>query len=243
MMKMKNKKTAQFDAKEKHLEFLNAAKKRRRDEPILERSKPTKQVKPTILIVCEGKNTEPSYFEQFKLSSATIKTVGKGFNTVSLVKQAIALSKNGKYEKVWCVFDADPKPENPKQALNFNAAVKMATTKGFGVAYSNQAFEYWLILHFEDHQGGAMNREDYDKKINSYINKFGANYDGKGNKIVTEEFFDLLMSIDEKTKTERIDLAIVRAERNYNKWDHQNFANEESTTKVFELVRELISYQ
>lgn len=243
MMKTKNKKVAQIEAKEKHLASIKTAKKRRRHEPILERGRPTKKEKPTILIVCEGENTEPSYFEQFKLSLATIITVGKGFNTVSLVKQAIALNKKENYEKVWCVFDADPKPDNSKQAQNFNAAVKMATANGFGVAYSNQAFEYWLLLHFEDHQGGAMNRNDYDKKINSYINKLGANYDGTGNKKVTEEFFDLLMSIDEKSKTERVDLAIYRAERNYNKWSHRNPANEESTTRVFELVRELISYQ
>ncbi len=242
-MKMKNKKAGQIEAKEKHLALINAAQKGRREEPILERGKPTKKEKPTILIVCEGKNTEPSYFEQFKLSLATIKTVGKGFNTVSLVKQAIALSKKGNYEKIWCVFDADPKPDNPKQSQNFNAAVKLATANGFGVAYSNQAFEYWLLLHFEDHRGGAMNRDDYEGKINSYINKFGANYDGNGDKIVSEKFFDLLMAIDEKTKTERIDLAIARAQRIYSKWNHLNPAKEESTTRVFELMTELISYQ
>jgi hypothetical protein len=242
-MKMKNKRASQIEAKEKHLASVNAAKKRRREEPTLERVKPTKRAKPTILIVCEGKNTEPSYFEQFKLSLATIKTVAKGFNTISLVKQAITLSKKGNYEKVWCVFDADPKPDNPKQSQNFNAAVKMAIENGFGVAYSNQAFEYWLLLHFEDHQGGAMNRSDYEGKINSYINKLGAKYDGNGDKLVTEEFFDLLMAIDDKTKTERVDLAIARAERNYNRWNHGNPAKEESTTRVFELVRELISYQ
>jgi RloB-like protein len=222
---MKNKKAAQIEAKLKHLESINAAKGRRREKPTLERGRPTKKEKPTILIVCEGSNTEPSYFEQFKLSLASIKTVGKGFNTVSLVKQAIALSKKGKYEKVWCVFDADPKPDNQKQTQNFNNAVKMATANGF-----------------EDHQGGAMNRDDYDKKINSCINKLGAKYDGTDAKIVTEDFFDLLMSIDEKTKTERMDLAIARAERNYNKWSHQNPAKEESTTRVFELVKELKTY-
>ena len=240
---MKNKKVVQIEAKGKHLALIHAAKQKRRAEPVLGRGKPTKKSKPTILIVCEGENTEPSYFEHFKLSLATIKTVGKGFNTVSLVKQAIKLSRKGNYEKVWCVFDADPKPDNPKQSQNFNAAIIMATANGFGVAYSNQAFEYWLLLHFEDHQGGAMDRDDYEGKINSYINKLGANYDGTGNKIVTEDFFDLLMSIDEKTKAERIDLAISRAERNYDKWSHHNPANEESTTRVFELVRELISYQ
>jgi hypothetical protein len=242
-MKMKNKKAGQIEAKEKHLASVNAAKKRRREEPNFERVKPTKKEKPTILIVCEGKNTEPSYFEQFKLSLATIKTVGKGFNTVSLVKQALALSKKGNYEKVWCVFDADPKPDNPKQSQNFNAAVKMATANGFGVAYSNQAFEYWLLLHFEDHQGGAMNRSDYNKKINSCIKKLGASYDGTGDKIITEEFFDLLMAIDEKTKTDRIVLAIERARKIYEKCKHKIPSERESSTTVFELVKELIGYQ
>ena len=176
-MKMKDKKAAQIEAKEKHLATINTAKERRRT-PILERAKPNKKEKPTILIVCEGKNTEPSYFEQFKLSSATIKTVGQGYNTVSLVRQAIALKKKGEYTKVWCVFDADPKPNNTKQSQNFNNAIKMAKANKFGVAYSNQAFEYWLLLHFEDHQGGALHRDDYEGKINSNINPLGVNYDG-----------------------------------------------------------------
>ncbi len=240
---MKNKKSAQIGAKEKHLSLINLAKERRRGIPVLERSKPTKNKKPTILIVCEGKNTEPSYFKQFKISLATIKTVGKGFNTVSLVKQAIALSKNGDYEKVWCVFDADPKPDNRKQSQNFNNAIKMAASNNFGIAYSNQAFEYWLLLHFEDHQGGALNRDRYEGKINSYINKMGTNYDGKGDKIVSEEFFEILMSIDRKTKRGRVNLAIERAERNYKQWNHRNPAIEESSTTVFELVKELLSYK
>jgi hypothetical protein len=54
-MRTKNKKAGQIEAKEKHLALINAAKKRRREEPILEWTKPTKNEKPTILIVCEGK--------------------------------------------------------------------------------------------------------------------------------------------------------------------------------------------
>jgi hypothetical protein len=159
-----------------------------------------------------------------------------------LVKQSIEINKKGDYEKVWCVFDADPKPDNPKQSQKFNSAIQLDTENNFGVAYSNQAFEYWLLLHFEDHQGGAMNRDQYEGKINSYINKLGGNYDGDGDKMVSENFFELLMSIDAKTQKERVSLAIERAERNYDKWSHHNPAKEESTTKVFELVRELISY-
>ena len=198
--------------------------------------------KPTILIVCEGENTEPSYFRQFKLSSATIKPVGEGYNTISLVKRAVQLSKEKSYDQVWCVFDADPKPDNPKQAKNFNDAVILAESKGFGIAYSNQAFEYWLIIHFDDHQGGGMNRNDYNNKINQLLKPFGLTYDGEGNKIITEEIFEVLDGIDKKTNKERKRLAISRAERNYDLFDHTNLANEESSTTVFRLVEELLKY-
>ena len=109
-----------------------------------------------ILIVCEGKNTEPSYFKQFRISSAIVKSIGEGYNTISLVKRAKQLAKRKKYDQIWCVFDADPKLDNTKQAQNFNNAIKLAEKHKFGIAYSNQAFEYWLILHLDDHQGGAM---------------------------------------------------------------------------------------
>ena len=143
---MKNKKAAQVEAKRKHKTELLAAKARRRGEPLLERLAPTKEVKPTILIVCEGVNTEPSYFKQFKLTSATIKALGNGKNTLSLVRQAIKLRDQGNFEEVWCVFDKDIFP-----AQDFNAAITLAEANGLKVAYSNQAFEYWFILHFKDH--------------------------------------------------------------------------------------------
>ena len=236
---MKNKNANQIATKLAHKESL---KTKRRAEPLLERAEAKILEKPTILIVCEGENTEPSYFRQFKLSSATIKPVGEGYNTISLVKRAVQLSKEKSYDQVWCVFDADPKPDNPKQARNFNDAVILAERKGFGVAYSNQAFEYWIIIHFDDHQGGGMNRNDYNNKINQLLKPFGLTYDGEGNKIITEEIFEVIEGIDTKTKKERKRLAISRAERNYDLFDHTNIANEESSTTVFRLVTELLKY-
>ena len=238
-MKMKNKKAEQIAAKAKHRDLL---KVKRRTEPSLEREKPSLTEKPTILIVCEGENTEPSYFRQFKLSTATIKPLGEGYNTLSLVKRAIHLSKQTKYQQVWCVFDADPKPDNPKQLQNFNSAIQLARKSGFGIAYSNQAFEYWIILHFDDHQGGAMERSDYNKKINKLLKPWALEYDGNAEKIITEEIFEVLDGVDEKTDKLRIDLAIERAERNYNKFDHTNPGVEESSTTVFKLVEELKKY-
>ncbi|MBF9019024.1 MULTISPECIES: RloB family protein [unclassified Oceanispirochaeta] len=49
---------------------------------------------------------------------------------------------------------------------DFNTAITNAESYGFKVAYSNQAFEYWLILHFNDHQGGSIHRDSYNSIIN-----------------------------------------------------------------------------
>ncbi|MDR0866233.1 MAG: RloB family protein [Candidatus Symbiothrix sp.] len=233
-MKMKDKKTEQITARQKHKDQLKA---NRRAESNFDRSKPLLAEKPTILIVCEGENTEPSYFKQFRLSSATIKPVGEGYNTLSLVNRAIQLKKEGSYDQVWCVFDKDDFSD-----VNFNNAIQIATVNGLEAAYSNQAFEYWVILHFDDHQGGQMHRDDYNDKLNKLLKPYNVTYDGKNSKIITEEIFELLDGMDEKTKKERKQLAINRAERNYNQFNHTNPAKEESSTTVFKLVKELLKY-
>ncbi len=233
-MKMKDKKAEQKAAKQKHLEQLKA---QRRKEPSLERSIAELTEKPSILIVCEGENTEPSYFNQFRINSAKVKSVGEGYNTVSLVNRALVLSEQGNYDQVWCVFDKDDFNDN-----DFNSAIQIALTNNFSVAYSNQSFEYWLILHFNDHQGGGMHRDNYNDRINEHLKPFKVTYDGNGTKLIEEDFFELLDGIDDKTSRKRTELALDRAERNYNHFDHANPAREESSTTVFRLVRELLKY-
>jgi hypothetical protein len=233
-MKMKDKKAEQKVAKQKHLEQLKA---QRRKEQSLERPVAELTEKPSILIVCEGENTERSYFNQFRITSAKVKSVGEGYNTVSLVNRALALAQQGKYDQVWCVFDKDDFNNN-----DFNSAIQIAAANNFGVAYSNQSFEYWLILHFNDHQGGGMHRDSYNDKINEHLKPFKVTYDGNGTKLIEEDFFELLDGMDDKTSRKRAELAIDRAERNYNHFDHTNPAKEESSTTVFQLVRELLKY-
>lgn len=231
---MKNKEAIQKQKREQHRARM---KVQRKSEPVLSRAAPVLDEKPTILIVCEGENTEPSYFNQFRVTSATVKSVGAGYNTVSLVARAIQLSKEGNYDRIWCVFDKDNFPD-----ANFNNAIKLANKNNFGIAYSNQAFEYWLILHFNDHQGGGIKRQDYNQIINDLIKPFDIKYDGNGNKLIEESFFEILDGIDSTTQKKRVELAITRAERNYNLFDHKNPAKEESSTTVFKLVQELLKY-
>ncbi len=237
-MKMKNKKAEDAARRLEQKSKLKAAKEQRKNSFQQKRNKPDRTEKPKILIVCEGANTEPDYFRHFKLSTATVKVVGTGRNTVSLVNYAKELQdkqgKNDKYEQVWCVFDKD-------DFQNFNDAIQKAKDLGFQTAWSNQAFEYWLLLHFEDHQGGAMDRRDYYDKINGYLKPFGVIYD-RNSKGISERFFDILQAKSPKEGKSRQDLAIERAKRNLSFHRENTPADSESTTLVYLLVEKFLRF-
>ncbi|MGE4464797.1 RloB family protein [Sphaerochaeta sp.] len=212
-------------------------KRRRQEKHSSKRKAPRLAILPTILIVCEGKNTEPSYFNAMKFKSATIEAVGEGYNTVSLVERAAVLAKRKTYEEVWCVFDKDDFSDS-----DFNQAITRAKKYGYHVAYSNQAFEYWILLHFNDHAGGPLQRTAYQAMINEAINPLGATY-SKEDKLVNGPLFQLMFSNDCDTGKERIQLAIQRAKRIYGLFDHRSPAKEESSTTVFQLLEHILSFK
>ena len=97
-----------------------------------------------FLIVCEGAQTEPNYFEGFRAPGLVIRIEGIGHNTLSLVKKTTELRKDEDYDQVWCVFDKD---ENSSES--FNADLTLAARNNIQVAYSNEAFELCYLLHFD----------------------------------------------------------------------------------------------
>ncbi len=202
-----------------------------------ERKKWLRNKKKTFLIVCEWKNTEPSYFDKFNISTIDIEIVWTWYNTIKIIDEALEKSKKYEYDEIWCVFDADPKPSNPTQISNFNNAIFKWNKLWFWIAYSNQAFEYWLLLHFEDHQWWWMNRKDYNKKLNSYLKPLNIKYDWKTNKIINQNFFDVLYGSSE--------IAIKRAKKIYElfrktNWKCTNPWSEESSTTVYLLVEKIL---
>ena len=123
-----------------------------------------REVKQTFLIVCEGEQTELNYFRSFRVRTATtVKVEGIGANTVSLVREAVKLKEGEDYDQVWCVFDRDSFP-----AKNFNDALTLARSNNIEVAYSNQAFELWYLLHF-NYYDAAMSRSSYRKSLSASL--------------------------------------------------------------------------
>lgn len=107
-----------------------------------------------VLIVCEGKKTEPNYFDDLvdrcKLSNAMVEVVGIGMDPSQLVAKAKRWEKEERrlgdsYDVVYCVFDRD-------QHAHFKSASQDARDAGLKLARSWPCFEYWLVLHYLYHR-------------------------------------------------------------------------------------------
>jgi len=173
---------------------------------------------PRILIVCEGERTEPDYFSAFRVTNAVIR--GRGMNTLSLVHEAMRIRDlGGNFKQVWCVFDLDSFPEK-----NFDEAVRFAESEDIKVAYSNEAFELWYVLHF-DYLQSASNREQYKDTLTRHLKKKYL----KSN----PDIYELLIS--------RQSVAIANAKRLLNDLHPPHFTHAEKkpSTTVHELVIEL----
>lgn len=194
----------------------------------LSRPQGTRVVKQSFLIVCEGMCTEPDYFRAFRMTTATIKAVGQGMNTISLVNKAISIrdtdiKKKRIYDQCWVVFDKDDFP-----ASDFNQAIALAERNGFRVAYSNQAFEYWFLLHFNLYRG-PIHRNSYANMLTKLTDLTYSKAEGFGAKL-----YNRLLHLQPQ--------AIKNATAVIKETSQGNPAMEESSTTVHQLVTELNKY-
>ena len=183
-----------------------------------------------FLIVCEGEKTEPNYFKSFPVDTKVIKLdiKGEGKNTKSLVKKAIEWKNKDEYDendRFWCVFDRDKNTKNSNDAQNFNAAITLARNNGIDVAYSNDAFELWYLLHFHFYNTGTS-RKDYPDKLTELL---GHKYQ-KNSETIYEELKDKQQD------------AIKHAKLLLQKYDRPNPETENPSTTVHLLVEELNSF-
>jgi hypothetical protein len=139
------------------------AKRKQKIEPwhIRDKRKRAKQSlhpRKRYLICTEGKS-EAIYFSHYKSSTGPVViTLDKSDHKVSLVKKAIdernfrirADEFDEEIDEAWVVMDRDANPGNKLDKAHFNQALNHAEKNGVHVAYSNDAFELWFILHFQD---------------------------------------------------------------------------------------------
>jgi hypothetical protein len=179
-----------------------------------------------ILIVCEGEKTEPNYFRKFPANPEIydgIDVYGTGYNTVSLINEAIrikklALQKREPYIETWCVFDKDD-----FSIELFENAIKLAEKNQIKCAYSIEAFEIWYMLHF-NYYDTAFSRSQYKGKLSELLKRPYLKND--------EEMFLLLKNRQNK--------AIQNAQKLYYKQCLLPLGEQNPVTTVFYLVERLI---
>lgn len=129
-------------------------KRKMRTAKELARKKASRAPYERILIVCEGRKTEPYYFmglrTALRLNRANVAIADKkrGLDPTALVQYAIEeLSKDPEFDHVYCVFDKD-------KHAGYNGAIDRIRSISGSRRYSMHAitsvpcFEIWLLLHF-----------------------------------------------------------------------------------------------
>lgn len=139
-------------------------------------------IKPKIYIFCNGEVAEPQYFQEYKnfLGEHNILVRHKQYKRcspweliekVSTEKQRLLKRKELDIEvgdQCWCVFDVDEYwGQNPDK---FKAAIKLARENNILLAWSNECFELWYLLHFQVLSTGVP-RNDYHTKLERHFRK------------------------------------------------------------------------
>jgi len=182
-----------------------------------------------FLIVCEGEKTEPYYFKSFPITTrpeiVQVDIVPGACESVSLVEMAIHIRDRASdpYDSVWVVMDReDP---NTLSAGRFNEAIHMAEHESIQVAYSNESFELWYLLHF-NYIETALSRSQYSNMLFTCL---GKKYQ-KNSKTMYE---DILHKQSD---------AIRNAKRLLAQYVPRDPERDNPSTTVFELVEELNRY-
>jgi hypothetical protein len=198
-----------------------------------------------ILIVCEDTKTEPAYFESFQKlfpkETVFLKTVGTGKDPLGVIEQTITEQQQLKADtlkdadQVWAVFDIDDANGNATKRAKFQMALNKAQAENIRLAYSNEVFELWLLLHLSDISNvNPIPRQNIYEELQNQIRKYKEyeNYEYNHHKIDP-----LFLSMIEKTGDEK--QAILRAKQL--ETVHQGKAPllANPSTKVHLLVQEL----
>lgn len=146
----------------------------------LQRPLRIKKYKYLYLVICEDENTEKVYFQSFQVripkETIFLEAVGTGLDPLGLVRRAIQekirleeLSGRA-VDAVWLVFDKDDADLNEAKITRFQEAFALADLMGFKVAYSNEVFELWLLLHLTDlNPAQSIPRREIYERLESQI--------------------------------------------------------------------------
>lgn len=156
---------------------------RHRQARDLRRAKAKRPPYDRLLIVCEGKKTEPTYLNDIRMSlrlpAAHIQVLHSelGTDPIQVVESAKQHFLNNRaFEAVYAVFDRDDH-RGYANAIEMAQAFdgKLRNDEGTPVAFkaivSVPCFELWLLLHFQE-QTGSLHRHDALRLLKTHLPRY-----------------------------------------------------------------------
>lgn len=199
----------------------------------LSRRPPVKEPATIIIVVTEGKKTEPQYLEMFqkvhvppsvKRSAFDLKIIPNGSDPTRVVDEAIQELEilqrvRGKKGSVWAMFDRD-------DHSRFEEAKNRARSKEVRLAVSNPCFEIWGIYHYQDWQAHIES-----DKCQNKLGQLCPSYDKNCDKSFTDKD-----AIKKKCYN-----AIERAKKSLNSREEEGDPEGNPSTSVHYLIEEILS--
>jgi hypothetical protein len=106
-----------------------------------------------VLIVCEGAETEPTYFRdlcadpEYRLTSVDVDGSCDS-NPLSVVEYGLReYREDGSYDRLYCVFDRD-RHDGFRDAVERLRETRDPPDWDVHWTYSIPCFEYWILLHY-----------------------------------------------------------------------------------------------
>lgn len=190
------------------------------------------QAKNKFYILTNGEQTEKNYFELLKAKHSIyeVKIEFVNADPLGLVEYAIRNFKDA--NQVWCVFDID----NSYRDNRLVPALKKAEDSGIKIAYSNMAFEVWLISHFERCEK-ELQVKDCPAILNKYLKDKSVTYSKSDKELLKEHFIPLYKDAVQNAK-----IVYQTRVKNFRKVcpnERLPIWNWNSSTDVFKLVEAL----
>lgn len=150
-------------------------------------------VHPKIFVWSHTQKAEIEYFQDYKNYLRTPLLMPKKelcWTPQELIEKVAGWKNKNVCEKdddqVWCIFDVDDFYKNDKQGLL--KAINSAQKNNIKIAYVNECFELWVLLHFEKPTSFIKRGRDIELKIIKTYKKKGLGDFQKNQKV----FNDLL---------------------------------------------------
>ncbi len=194
------------------------------------------------LIISEGTETEPNYFDEFakeinKKFPDKIKVIpkGKGKGTTDLLQDAINEVNNSEItpKHVWIVYDKDDYSDDSFDRVKYEC--DKLNRRNFNIRYhaiwNLPNFEYWILLNFVKYES-KLNKDTCLKKVREF---FESKQLGVYNKNNVDNYQKLLPYLEQGIKNSK------EISENYDEFLPPSKRNPSTEVyKIFEYLREYI---